>query len=352
MRMRLMAAAIAGLLASIPVGAPASDIRQETVHFAPGASGTTIQGRITGRESVSYILGARAGQRMRVSLSADNSSTYFNIYEPGRGPGDQALANSEQTGAMVPDLNRFDGVLPSSGNYIISVYLYRNAARDGKSSRYSLDIAIGGDGASANPAAGGNDFADGNAGGPDYWEVTGVSAGDLLNLRAGPDTHSQILARFANGSVLANRGCRNEGGQRWCRVETADGSAIQGWVNGRYLQESGYTVVGGQSGGDALVAGTPYHATGPMACVIGGASLASECQFGVVRYGGGTADVVVTRPDRTTVTLHFVDGEAVGFERHNRGPGGFSSARVGNGFIIVTVGPDRYELTDSILFGG
>jgi hypothetical protein len=326
-----------------------SDIRTETVHFQAGASGTTINGRITGRQSVSYVLGAKAGQRMRISLNADNTSTYFNVYQPERGPGDEALAVGDQPGPMMPDINQFDGTLPSSGNYIISVYLFRNAARDGKQSNYRLSIAIGDGGAAVTPQPGASDYADGNAGGPDFFEVANVPAGDMLNLRAGPDTHSQILARFTNGSVLANRGCVMQGSQRWCQVETADGSAIRGWVSGRYLTESAYT---GSGGNDAVVAGTPYHATGPINCMIGGASVASECQFGVVRYGGGTADVVVTRPDATTVTIHFVDGEAVGYERHSRGPEGFSSQTVGNGVTIVTIGQDRYELVEAIMYGG
>jgi hypothetical protein len=41
---------------------------------------------------------------------------------------------------MVPDLNRFDGVKPASGEYTISVYMMRGATRG--SVGYSLSISI------------------------------------------------------------------------------------------------------------------------------------------------------------------------------------------------------------------
>lgn len=128
------------LFAAFP--AMAQDARTETVRFPAGATGTTIDGRITGREYVEYKLGASAGQVMRVSLNSGNTATYFNVYAPGKGPGQDALATGDLTGPMMPDINRFEGVLPESGTYTISVYLYRSAARRGERSDYTLDISI------------------------------------------------------------------------------------------------------------------------------------------------------------------------------------------------------------------
>lgn len=117
-------------------------IRTERVQFQSGRSGTTITDTIIGRESVSYILGARAGQTMTIALDPSNLATYFNVYAPGNGPGDEALANSGMTGAMTPDLNRFVGRLPVSGDYTVSVYMVRSAARRNERSDYTLDVAI------------------------------------------------------------------------------------------------------------------------------------------------------------------------------------------------------------------
>lgn len=74
--------------------------------------------------------------------------------------------------------------------------------------------------------------------GPDYWQVTGVAADDTLNLRSGPGTSHQVVARAPNGAVFRNLGCRGTGSSRWCHLETPNGQ-ISGWASGRYLQESG-----------------------------------------------------------------------------------------------------------------
>jgi hypothetical protein len=148
--------------------AQASDIRTEQVRFKPGANSTAIKGSISGYESVSYKVGAESGQRMRVTLSPSNTATYFNLNAPGKGPGDQAVANSGITGAGVPELNRFDGRLSASGEYTISVYMMRSAARRNERSRYTLEVGVTG-------ASGGiveGDFADGLAGGPDFYRVS------------------------------------------------------------------------------------------------------------------------------------------------------------------------------------
>jgi hypothetical protein len=117
-------------------------IRTETVRFKSGQTSTSIKGKITGRESVSYVLEAEAGQTMTVILKPLNRATYFNVYEPGKGPGDRALANSGLTGPMMPDLNTFRGKLPAPGEYTISVYMMRSAARRNEGSDYTLNISI------------------------------------------------------------------------------------------------------------------------------------------------------------------------------------------------------------------
>lgn len=122
--------------------AMADDMRTEAVHFATGTSGTSINDSITGYESVVYKLGAGAGQRMKIRMDPSNLATYFNVYAPGKGPGDEAWANSQFTGGPVPDINYFDGVLPESGEYSISVYMMRSAARRNEVSNYQIVISI------------------------------------------------------------------------------------------------------------------------------------------------------------------------------------------------------------------
>lgn len=224
-------AAIAGLIvtmavATLPAGAQ-DDIRRERVRFAPGDSGITLRDSLQGYETVDYVLSAREGQTMRVSLQTSNRFAFFNVLPPGGG---EALFNASIDG------NAFDAVLEESGDHVVRVYLMRNAARRGEVARFRLDISIVDDDEPL-PSPLPDDFADSLSGGPDFWEVTGVPRSDLLNLRRGPSARTAIVGSLDNGEFLRNLGCRIERGQRWCRVETVDDSRVQGWVAGRYLRE-------------------------------------------------------------------------------------------------------------------
>lgn len=133
--------AAAVILATAGV-ARAEDIRTERLTFAPGRTASTFQDEITGRESISYLVGARAGQRMVVGLESANTALYFNIYAPGSGPGGEALAVGDRIDEMMRDINAFDAVLPASGDYTVSVYLFRNAARDGETAPFTMTVSI------------------------------------------------------------------------------------------------------------------------------------------------------------------------------------------------------------------
>jgi hypothetical protein len=214
-------------LASTPVLAQ-PDIRTERVQFKKGETGATIKGHIKGYEIVDYVLGARAGQSLIVILNTDNSMSYFNVMVPGK---ESALFVGSTSGS------RFEGDLPKSGDYRVRVYLVRAAARRNERANYRLEIGIAGDGsASTTPPS--PDYADGMAGGPDYWQVTGVPSGDTLNLRTGPSTRDAVVMEFLNGVKLRNLGCRLSGGQKWCRVERPEDPSVRGWLVGRYLREA------------------------------------------------------------------------------------------------------------------
>ncbi|MBL4919109.1 DNA breaking-rejoining protein [Szabonella alba] len=125
---------IAALLLMIG-GAPAlaDEIRRETVHFAPGTSGSAINSRVKGYASVQYSLGVKAGQKMSVQLDSGNASLYFNITAPGA---NAALYNGSIDG------NGTTVTIPSSGKYVIDVYLMRNAARRGETANYTLTLYV------------------------------------------------------------------------------------------------------------------------------------------------------------------------------------------------------------------
>lgn len=82
------------------------------------------------------------------------------------------------------------------------------------------------------------DYADGLAGGPDFWAVTNVPPNDTLNVRAGPGTGKPVIGQLTNGDVVGNRGCKMLGSSRWCRIKFDGAQKFTGWVNGKFLRET------------------------------------------------------------------------------------------------------------------
>jgi len=120
-----------------------AQVRPARVQFAKGASSKTLSGTLKGDETIDYLVGARAGQRMDVKLKSQNTSNYFNVLPPGS---DTALFVGASEG------NTFSGPLPASGDYRIRVYLMRNAARRNEVANYTLAVAVNGT-PKANPVA-------------------------------------------------------------------------------------------------------------------------------------------------------------------------------------------------------
>jgi hypothetical protein len=104
------------------------------VHFAKGANSATIEGRIQGDMTIDYVLGARQGQSMNVSMATDNGANYFNIIAPGRS--NEAMFVGSSSG------NQFEGRLPASGDYKVRVYLMRSAARRDEIADDRLEMSI------------------------------------------------------------------------------------------------------------------------------------------------------------------------------------------------------------------
>lgn len=198
------------------------------IRFAPGADSATLRGTIVGYETRDFVVGARAGQVMTVTMTTGNRSASFNILPAGSR---EAIFIGSVGG------NAFTGRLARSGDFVISVGMMRNAARRGEVANFRLSVRIAGGAGQgfAEPPA--NDFADGLTGGPDIWRVAGVPPSDLLNIRRSPSPSAPVVASVPNGTRLANGGCRMVSGSRWCMVDVPGGSGLSGWANGRFLRE-------------------------------------------------------------------------------------------------------------------
>lgn len=130
------------------VAASPSFIRTERITFTRGSTTATVRASIRGSKSVSYLVRAKAGQNMGVRLVSAHRALYFNIYTPGKGPGDEARYISSLSG------NSFSGTLPESGDYTVSVYLFRSSARRNESARYRLEIDLEDGPGAAAPSSG------------------------------------------------------------------------------------------------------------------------------------------------------------------------------------------------------
>ncbi|MEM8572375.1 MAG: SH3 domain-containing protein [Pseudomonadota bacterium] len=292
--------------------AASEETREVDVHFPAGTTGTTINDTIIGYGTVTYSLGAEAGQRMRVTLTPSNLATYFNVYGPGNAPGDAALANSGLGGEMMAEINLFDAVLPLSGEYTIQVYMMRSAARRDERSDYTLDISITGE----TSAIVEGDYADGLQGGPDAWEVRSANG---LNIRGAPSTGAPILVTAKGGTILRNDGCRMAEARRWCQVGSPSGD-IRGWAVGEFLVEA------------ALPAAASSHSpkAGTRTVVIPPASRLSTVRAGTLQGGEAVNYEVTARAgqnltveleaasDNTLINIFAPDGDLV-FEAQEAG---------------------------------
>lgn len=130
---------VAGLsVLCAPPALPAADAERvvKDVRFAKGSSSAVLKGRITGDQYADYRLQAGAGQRLEASLKAGNRANYFNVLPPG----------SEDTAMFIGSTGgeRFAGLLPDDGVYVLRVYLMRNEARRKHASDYTLTVSVSG----------------------------------------------------------------------------------------------------------------------------------------------------------------------------------------------------------------
>ena len=210
------------LLASATLAAAQERVE---VRFAPGTSGATVNGAITGDEYVDYVVGAQAGQTLVADLAVTgtngNGSAMFNIVPAGRDF--PALYN----GSTEPD-RRAEVVLPETGDWAVRVYLMGNDRDAGATVGFALDLSV-----PAAPGAGSSEAAR-TIPEEDFF-VVAVSGGGSLNIRSAPDANAGIVGRAANGTNLRNvGGCTMSGGAQWCEIQP-ERSDVRGWVAARFL---------------------------------------------------------------------------------------------------------------------
>ncbi len=100
---------------------------------------------------------------------------------------------------------------------------------------------------------------------------------------------------------------------------------------------------------DALIPGTPYHASAQVACVSGSSGKTSSCKASVIRRADNSATLVVTNPEGQKRQFLFVKGQAVASDQ----PENLSVQRRGD-VSVLSLGEnfERYEIVDALVVGG
>ena len=77
-----------------------------------------------------------------------------------------------------------------------------------------------------------------------------------------------------------------------------------------------------------------------------------ECQAAVARDGGGTATVVVTRPDGRTRFIFFEKGTAIGADLSQADGSQQFRTTKSDDMYKIEAGNERYEIVEALVFGG
>ncbi|TKD12542.1 hypothetical protein FBT96_20365 [Rhodobacter capsulatus] len=197
------------------------------------------------------------------------------------------------------------------------------------------------------------DFADGLSGGPDFWAVTGLGAGETLDLRAEASARARALGQLAPDEVVRNKGCAMVAGGRWCLVDTPIGP---GWVEGRFLRESAppglddslpepplLTAPPGLPAGN----GEPFTAFGTIPCATHRGQPSSSCAFGVIRTGPGGASLWVALPAGGQRYILFETGKPVFTDGEGR-----PAFTIEDDLFLIRIGPERFEVPRAVIDGG
>lgn len=95
-----------------------------------------------------------------------------------------------------------------------------------------------------------------------------------------------------------------------------------------------------------------FDAQGPVQCTQGHGQPMVQCHAAVAREGGGTATVVVTRPDGRKRFIFFQKGKAVSADLSQAdGSQHFHATKKGD-LYLIEAGHERYEIVEAMVFGG
>lgn len=100
---------------------------------------------------------------------------------------------------------------------------------------------------------------------------------------------------------------------------------------------------------DALIPGTPYHASADVPCGSGSSGMATRCKASVIRRANNSATVVVMNPEGQKRQFLFVKGKAVASDQ----PEKLTVQRRGDvSVLLLGENFESYEIVDALVVGG
>lgn len=187
-------------------------------------------------------------------------------------------------------------------------------------------------------------------GGPLLFEVKSAS----LNLREEPSTSAAIVTKLNKGTVLNNLGCERRDGRVWCDVQPLGGGP-RGYAAASFLAPpiSPHGAVAYGPDDTALRAGQgQFDANGPIKCSLRANEALGTCEMGVARIAGGWATVVATHPTGKQRAIYFQNGIAIGADMSQADYTGPFKATKNGDMYRISVGTERYEFPEMVVFGG
>lgn len=134
MKTKLLAATVLGALVMSVIPGFAQEHQSKRLTIPAGKTTVSTTGSITGFQDIDYMIDAKAGQTMTVTLKSNKTSNYFLVFGPM--DAQTAIYNSD-AGSQT-----WTKTLDQTGNYTVRVYLYRNAARNNVKANFTLTVAV------------------------------------------------------------------------------------------------------------------------------------------------------------------------------------------------------------------
>ena len=95
-----------------------------------------------------------------------------------------------------------------------------------------------------------------------------------------------------------------------------------------------------------------FDARGPVRCAMRVGQAMGQCQAAVARDPGGTATVVITRPDGRKRMVFFENGNPISADLSQADGNMTFRASKGGDVYYVEAGNERYEIPEMFIFGG